>query len=145
MTTAGRENHVPRYFHLQSHEIRVVTVTHREGEQCQVSAKPRNDKQGARGACGHMGISCVILDLIIDANSLWLAASLLTLGLVELNSRGHWSFFTITAEMSTNKEARVNHWHPNYHHYAQYPPETHLLNSTVTASMSPPQAGPGAS
>lgn len=50
MTTAGRENHVPRYFHVQSHEIRVVTVTHREGEQCQVSAKPRNDKQRGQGA-----------------------------------------------------------------------------------------------
>lgn len=51
MTRADRESHVPRYFCVRSHEIRVVTVTRREGEQqCQVSAKPRNDEQRGQGA-----------------------------------------------------------------------------------------------
>lgn len=64
-----------------------------------------------------MCINCVIMDLIIYDSSFWLAASLLTLGLVELlnNSRGYWRVFIITAEMNTNKEATTNHWDTNCH------------------------------
>lgn len=96
-----------------------------------------------------MYINCLTLDLNIYASSLWLAASLLTLGMVELlKNRWYWRFFIITAEMSTNKEVKINHWH-TYCHYAQHTPQTHTPYRESLKYYPPPKrrcrlAGPGA-
>lgn len=81
------------------------------------------------GTCGGVCINCALLGLIIYASSPWLAASLLTLGLVELlkNSRGHWRVFIVTAELRANKEAKINHLLLDCHHGAQHTPQMSSL------------------
>lgn len=37
--------------------------------------------------------------------------------------------------MSTNKEAKISHWHTNCHHYAQHTPQTCPLSLQVDSQM----------
>lgn len=157
MTRASRESdaesqNAPRYFNVCS-PIKWQSCDHQPIEEEDGSARLMQNqwkKQSGQGAlCGGMYINCLTLDLNIYASSLWLAASLLTLGLVELlKNRWYWRVFIITAEMSTNKEAKRNHWHTNCHHCAQHTPQTHTPYRESLKYYPSPQkrcrvAGPG--